>query len=1718
MRSIILSLIACIMVSALPSGVMALLQPNQKPSEVPKPTQLIVKFNPETKVVLTTEKGNLHTGITEIDAINSKYGVEHQNRLLNKEAIRSSDNPLKSVYLFGFDESVDLEAVAAEYANVPGVIYAVPDRYMQFDDVPNDSLYPHQWALNNTGQARYHVMRIIGDFNDTLALVNGIDGADIHAEEVFTNPPDNTTMVVVAILDTGLDRFHPDLVNKIWNNVDEIPDNGLDDDHNGYIDDVRGWDFSSITSGFPPYPEDNDPEDWMGHGSHCAGIVTATSGNGLGVAGATPNVQIMPLRLVLYHSLIAKALVYAADNGADVVNMSFGGYYFDPLMQEALQYARSRGVVLVASAGNDGYEVTHYPSCYPEVISVGASNDSDYVTYFSTYNECTEVCAPGQSILSLRAEGTDMYATHNEPNVHIIDNHYYLASGTSMSGPYVVAVAAYLRSVSPGLTHDKILDILRNTSDDILDPYGHGWNLPGWDMYSGWGRVNLPVALAVAPAIRAKITYPMNFEIITGVVDIIGTADGANFSNLILEYVPHGTTSWTEFANSGTPVSDGILGSLDLTIFDPGEYDIRLRVGDHNISQVRIFVTGTALAQIIEPTDNEFANGTVNIVGSAYCPDFSHFIIDYGVGDPPTSWTIFDQPTIPVHDSSLGIWDASQMDDGLNTIRVRVYDGAGLAATDQVVVMVKSPFTTPDGWTLDISPRVSRVVNYADIDKDGEVEFIVGTEDNVLFVNLDGTIKTTGVPTFPNADYSMTSVAVGKLDYDAYDDFVVIGEQYLYIYRSTEPMISVVLDTDPYSGFIAIGYAAYAPKVSLRDIDSDGIDEIHYRPGYKHYMNYRHHHIYRADGSTFLWCGSNVGPPTEYFQCQPADLDGNGLCEIYCYGQDLQRFDLNGCPQESYEILNGIYRLDAPSVDLSVVDIDGNGVSELILVGAAARGQYERTGNWMIYAFDEGLQPVAGWPHDTGVDAIKMMSSPVFADVDGDDVLEYFCATYDALRAWHLDGTPYLGDTTSQGLFAMPLEPSNVDHVLICETSGDLNTNILCQHMGTDGGGNTSARVEAYNLYGELLEGYPMTASAEARNRRGHVPTLGDFDGDGYLDIVSPCSHGMTNAEGRLVYHRFGETEYNPELSPVVFFSYNRSMNATATPTDIHFPVSQNINFGVDGTDGMLLNPNPIVYWNYFNPEGTSQTRYEIEVGTDDDWTVAEMWTDGIVFSTDTQVVYSGATLMDSTTYYLRLRVHDSSDWGDWRKLTFWTHYVHIYHVPGVFSSIQNAIDAALKCDTVLVAQGDYTEDINLDGDSPALVSEDGPLHTRLWAATSLAQVIYIPDGSSYNNVISGFTLQNNEGSYGLRVGSGNNITVTNCLFQNTQRAAYLGSSSGTFRNCSFISNGYLSQGGALRFDECSNIEIDSCTFEDNTGSGAIYAWGNDNIVISNSIGFGNSGGSSGGAFLFATNSTNLQILGNTLVGNIAQSMGAGISVTNSEQILIRNNIVAFSSDGYGLFLSGCTNTVVDFNNVFENEGGDYYGLEIGEGSISMDPLFVDTISHDFNIQSNSPCVNTGHPDPSYYDPDGTRADMGALATTCSDTTDQDSDGITICYDNCPEVANPLQIDSDFDGVGDTCDNCPNDFNSSQLDTNGNGIGDICDGCCNHDGIRGDANVDGNILVDDLILLVDYLFKGGSSPACDEEADANSDGNILVDDLTLLVDYLFKGGPAPNPC
>ncbi|MBE9006936.1 S8 family serine peptidase [Fortiea sp. LEGE XX443] len=253
--------------------------------------------------------------------------------------------------------------------------------------------------------------------------------------------------VVVAVIDTGVDYNHEDLKNNIWTNTKEIAGNGIDDDGNGYIDDVRGWNFSD---------NNNNTLDRNGHGTHVSGTI-AGQRNNYGVTGIAYDAKIMPVKVLNdagsgSYSGIANGIYYAVNNGADVINLSLGGSFSNRTLQTAIEYASSQGVVVVMAAGNDGGSRPGYPARYANNsgIAVGAVDRNNNLADFSNRsgtNQLAYVTAPG----------VEVYST-------VPNNQYASYSGTSMATPHVAGVVALMLSANPNLTPAQVRQIITETA------------------------------------------------------------------------------------------------------------------------------------------------------------------------------------------------------------------------------------------------------------------------------------------------------------------------------------------------------------------------------------------------------------------------------------------------------------------------------------------------------------------------------------------------------------------------------------------------------------------------------------------------------------------------------------------------------------------------------------------------------------------------------------------------------------------------------------------------------------------------------------------------------------------------------------------------------------------------------------------------------------------------------------------------------------------------------------------------------------------------------------------------------------------------------------------------------------------------------------------------------------------------------------------------------
>jgi thermitase len=394
----------------------------------------------------------------------------------NNDRVEDEIESVKGLTSIDDLDGLDKETVAKQYSAMTDlVVYAEANNEIKLDDPiqdfsasellaretepseiqPNDPMFAEQWALNNVGQN------------------GGKAKADVAAIKAWLKTQ-GSTEVVVAVLDSGVDYTHPDLIENMWLRPDNVP--AYKDEELGALNDLHGFNAADNQS---------DPMDDNGHGTHCSGIIGAEGDNSEGIAGINWNVQIMPLKFMGRGGFgttkdAIEAINYAIDrkrNGVNVkvINASWGSTLYSKALEDTIRAAGEEGILFVAASGNDGSsndKRPHYPSNYklPNVISVAALDRNDNLASFSNFGITTvHVAAPGKDILSTWLNGD-----------------YREASGTSMATPYVAGVAALILASEPKLSVEKLRDRILKSVD----------KLPALDgkIESG-GRINAAKAL-----------------------------------------------------------------------------------------------------------------------------------------------------------------------------------------------------------------------------------------------------------------------------------------------------------------------------------------------------------------------------------------------------------------------------------------------------------------------------------------------------------------------------------------------------------------------------------------------------------------------------------------------------------------------------------------------------------------------------------------------------------------------------------------------------------------------------------------------------------------------------------------------------------------------------------------------------------------------------------------------------------------------------------------------------------------------------------------------------------------------------------------------------------------------------------------------------------------------------------------------------------------------
>jgi len=383
------------------------------------PGQVLVRFKPEATTQL-------------VNATLARYDTKKIKRISHL-----------NLYQVRIPDWASVEEMAYALSQNPDVVYAGPNYIARITVTPNDTLFRYQYALNNTGQE-------IG----APGSPSGKPKADIKATAAWGETK-GLAETVIAIIDTGIDFEHPDIKNKVIS---------------------RGRDFAN---------DDWDATDDNGHGTYVAGIAAADTNNDQGMAGVAWNCRLLPVKVTdkkgdAWYDDLIDGILWAADNGAHVINLSLGADAPDDSLRDALRYAHEKGLVIAASVGNDNTAV-FYPAAYDAYcLAVAATDYDDARTSWSCYGPEVDVAAPGEWVLSIVP--TWYWGPDYLP--------YAFGSGTSSSAPHVAGLAALIKGLKPWLTPEEIMNVIRFSSEDV-----NSGEHSGRDDYIGYGRINMEKAL-----------------------------------------------------------------------------------------------------------------------------------------------------------------------------------------------------------------------------------------------------------------------------------------------------------------------------------------------------------------------------------------------------------------------------------------------------------------------------------------------------------------------------------------------------------------------------------------------------------------------------------------------------------------------------------------------------------------------------------------------------------------------------------------------------------------------------------------------------------------------------------------------------------------------------------------------------------------------------------------------------------------------------------------------------------------------------------------------------------------------------------------------------------------------------------------------------------------------------------------------------------------------
>lgn len=977
-------------------------------------------------------------------------------------SVRRSYRAVPGLHHIVAAQGVNADAAAAQLARDPGVEYVEPNFIVRAAGIPNDPLFPKQWALQNVGQT------------GGSSTANPDIGA-VAAWNITTG----SSNVVIAVIDSGVDYNHVDLAANMWSNPTECNNNGIDNDGDGYVNDCHG--INALT-------KTGDPMDDFFHGTHVAGTIGAVGNNAVGVTGVNWNVSIMACKFLDSTGTgntadAVTCLDYIAlkkDNGVNIIasSNSWGGGAYSQALSDAIVAQRMRGILFVAAAGNDSFDndqLPLYPCSYDLSNIICVASAYDALSIFSDYGTGTvHLAAPGEAIWST-----------------VLNNGYDAYDGTSMATPHVTGVLGLLKSQDSTRDWRTLKNLV--LAGAVPPTQGKIPTLTGGRLYApnSMNCTNAVVEARMRPGLFDTITLAVGGSLRLEAINIrCGTPNG----NVVVRVAPSGeiVTLVDDGTNTDEVAGDGIYSGV-WTATAPGSYTLTFpgRAGDVvNVEVDAMLKPGFPTKMYVVPDGDGVvrpANVSLIVGNIDGNPGVDILAPGYGAG-PVYAWR-GDGTAVPgwpnyhvtaTSEISLGHFAANS--NGLGVVAAAWLQGLFLYNGDGSAIA---------GW-----PQSSTLLYFppptADLDGDG-IDEIIGFPAR----RADGSVfnANVGIPPVDAANSNITSsVAVADLDADGKPDIVVANGQYIWAENAQGVLAGFPVPTPgTSSGFI---------NPVIGDVDGDGRPEIIVPTvTWLNGAGYLAVNVYTNEG-VLLRTMQTTEPVTNQIVAL-ADLDGDGIPEIIAStGTQVYVWKGDGTPVAGWPVSVGTDEVGP----VAVGDVDGNGYPEIVFTSGTLVTPANPVPNGHLYALDRFGKSLTGFPKT--LPSTTLATTPAIADLDGNGrniLIVNPCPDVglrDAVLAYDLKGTGPYGPIEWGQFMGGP------DHHGYYETGKNLPLDAFLTAQA-HGAGTITSTDGAINCGSTCIHKYPKgtTVSLMASAATGATFThwLGPCAGQG-----NPCRLSVT--------------------------------------------------------------------------------------------------------------------------------------------------------------------------------------------------------------------------------------------------------------------------------------------------------------------------------------------------------------------------------------------------------------------------------------------------------------------------------------------------------------------------------------------------------------------------------------------------------------------------------